>query len=142
VTLRRRCWEPGIGTGGRGHVSPSLPHARARERVVPISELVFGTLTQNRSSLEPSPARVALTAPPRQPVDLAAVARDFRLRCKRIAGNLDAIAQQQEPLIADPKTTMLELVLASHAIKAAIEAMRRAYWPLSDGRDHLAASYR
>ena len=28
-----------------------LLHARARERVVPISELVFGTLTQNRSSL-------------------------------------------------------------------------------------------
>jgi hypothetical protein len=27
--------------------------ARARERVVPISELVFGTLTQNRSGLEP-----------------------------------------------------------------------------------------
>ena len=31
-----------------------LPHARARERVAPISELVFGTLTQNRSSLEPA----------------------------------------------------------------------------------------
>ena len=30
-----------------------LPHARARARVVPISALVFGTLTQNRSSLEP-----------------------------------------------------------------------------------------
>jgi hypothetical protein len=30
------------------------PAARARERVVPISEVVFGTLTQNRSSLEPS----------------------------------------------------------------------------------------
>ena len=30
-----------------------LPYARARERVVPISELVFGTLTQNRSSLMP-----------------------------------------------------------------------------------------
>src|SRR5215467_1311979 len=30
-----------------------LPHARARERVVPISEPVFGTLTQNWSSLEP-----------------------------------------------------------------------------------------
>jgi hypothetical protein len=28
--------------------------ARARERVVPISELVFGALTQNRNSLEPS----------------------------------------------------------------------------------------
>jgi len=39
-------------------VSPAgLPHARARERVVPISELVFGTLTQNRSSASQSPIR-------------------------------------------------------------------------------------
>jgi len=67
---------------------------------------------------------------PRQPVDLAAVARDLRLRCKRIAGNLDDIAQQQEPLIADPKTVMLELVLAEIEIRAAIEAMRQAYWPV------------
>jgi len=68
--------------------------------------------------------------PPRQPVDLAAVARDLRLRCKRIAGNLDAIAQQQDPLVADPKTTMLELVLAEIEIRAAIDAMRLGYWPV------------
>jgi hypothetical protein len=55
---------------------------------------------------------------------------DLRLRCKRIAGNLDAIAREQEPLIADPKTTMLELVLASYEISAAIDVMRRAYWPV------------
>jgi len=36
--------------------------ARAR-RVVPISELVFGTLTQNRSSLEPSLGFAAITGP-------------------------------------------------------------------------------
>jgi hypothetical protein len=29
-----------------------MPRVRARERVVPISELVFGTLSQNWSSLE------------------------------------------------------------------------------------------
>jgi hypothetical protein len=68
--------------------------------------------------------------PPRQPVDLAAVARDLRLRCKRIAGNLDAVAQEQDPLIADPKTTVLELVLAEIEIRAAIDAMGRAYWPV------------
>jgi hypothetical protein len=34
---------------------PIIPHARARaRRVVPMSELLFGTLTQNQSSLEPS----------------------------------------------------------------------------------------
>ena len=41
-----------------------LPYARARERVVPISELVFGTLTQNRSSLEPSLGFAAIAGPP------------------------------------------------------------------------------
>jgi hypothetical protein len=41
-----------------------LPHARARERVVPISELVFGTLTQNRSSLEPSLGFAAIVGSP------------------------------------------------------------------------------
>jgi hypothetical protein len=34
-------------------VQTPLPRARARERVVPISELVFGALTQNWSNLEP-----------------------------------------------------------------------------------------
>lgn len=71
-----------------------------------------------------------MARPPRQPVDLAVVARDLRLRCKRIAGNLDAIARQQEPLIVDPKTTMLELVLASYEINTAIDAIRQAYWPV------------
>jgi hypothetical protein len=42
---------------------PSVAHARARERVMPISELVFGTLTQNRSSLEPA-RRALRTAVP------------------------------------------------------------------------------
>jgi hypothetical protein len=38
-----------------GAILGAIPRARARaRRVVPISELVFGALTQNRSSLEPS----------------------------------------------------------------------------------------
>jgi hypothetical protein len=44
--------------------------AGARERVVPISELVFGTLTQNRSSLEPS-LEFAAIVDPRRIVDRA-----------------------------------------------------------------------
>jgi hypothetical protein len=64
---------------------------------------------------------------PRQPVDLAAVARDLRLRCKRVAGNLDGIAQEREPLLADPR---IELVLAEMEIRAAIELMHRSYWPV------------
>ena len=54
-----------------------------------------------------------MARPPRQPVDLAVVARDLRLRCGRIAGNLDAIAQQLDPLIADPKTTMAQTSIAT-----------------------------
>ena len=43
-----------------------LPHARARaRRVVPISELLFGTLTQNQSSLEPALGFAAITGTPR-----------------------------------------------------------------------------
>jgi hypothetical protein len=72
-----------------------------------------------------------MARPPRQPVDRAVVAQDLRLRCKRIASNLDTIAQQQEPLIADPKTTMIELILAEMEIRAPIEAMRRASWPIT-----------
>jgi hypothetical protein len=41
-----------------------LAHARAGVRVVPISELVFGTLAQNRSSLEPSLGFAAIAGPP------------------------------------------------------------------------------
>jgi hypothetical protein len=48
-----------------GHLGCILPHARARERVVPISELVFGTLAQNRSSLEPSLGFAAIAGRPR-----------------------------------------------------------------------------
>jgi hypothetical protein len=44
----------------------TLPRARARtRRVVPISELLFGTLTQNRSSLEASLGFGAITGTPR-----------------------------------------------------------------------------
>jgi hypothetical protein len=68
--------------------------------------------------------------PPRAPIDLAAIARDLRLRCKRVAGNLDGIAQEREPLLAYPRTTFIELVLAEMEIRAAIELMRRSYWPV------------
>jgi hypothetical protein len=68
--------------------------------------------------------------PPRPPIDLAAIARDLRLRCKRVVGNLDGIAQEREPLLADPRTTFIELVLAEMEIRAAIELMRRSYWPV------------
>jgi hypothetical protein len=71
-----------------------------------------------------------MAPPPRQRVDLQRVTRDLRLRCKRAAGNLDAIAQEREPLLDDPRMTFIELVLAEMEIRAAIELMRRSYWPV------------
>jgi hypothetical protein len=71
-----------------------------------------------------------MVRPPRQHIDLQQVTRDLRLPCKRVAGNLDGIAQEREPLLADPRTTFIELVLAEMEIRAAIELMRRSYWPV------------
>jgi hypothetical protein len=50
--------------------------ARARERVVPISELVFGALTQNRNSLEPSLGFAAIAGTLRVPW-ICIAAKDF-----------------------------------------------------------------
>jgi hypothetical protein len=47
-----------------GQKRGAAARAGARERVGPISELVFGTLTQNRSSLEPSLGFAAIAGPP------------------------------------------------------------------------------
>jgi hypothetical protein len=48
----------------------------------------------------------------------------------RVTGNLDAIAHQREPLLADPTTTFIALVLAEMEIRATSELMRRGYWPV------------
>jgi hypothetical protein len=56
----------------------------------------------------------------RVPVDLAAITRDIKNRCARASGNIEAIAQNQEPIFQDPRQVMLELVLARHEIEAAI----------------------
>ena len=71
-----------------------------------------------------------MVRPPQQRVDLQQVTREVRLRCKRVAGNLDSIAQERELLLADPRTTFIELVLAEMEIRAAIELMERSYWPV------------
>jgi hypothetical protein len=71
-----------------------------------------------------------IVRPPRQPVDLQAVTRDVRARCARAGGNLEQIAQQRDPIFADPRQVMLELVLVEHEVEAAIAAMRKGFWPI------------
>jgi hypothetical protein len=66
---------------------------------------------------------------PRSPVDLQAATRDVRNRCARAAGNLEPIAQGQDPIFPDPRQIMLELVLAEHEVESAISVMRKAWWP-------------
>lgn len=64
----------------------------------------------------------------RRPVDLPAMTRDVRNRA-RVLANLEVIAQSTDPVFADPRQIMLELVLANHELEAAISIMRRAWWP-------------
>jgi hypothetical protein len=66
----------------------------------------------------------------RVPVDLQATTRDIKNRCARASGNLEAVAQQKDPIFADPRQVMLELVLARHEVEAAISIMKRAWWPV------------
>jgi hypothetical protein len=65
----------------------------------------------------------------RTPVDLAATTRDIKNRCARASGNLELVAQAKDPIFADPRQVMLELVLAQHEIEAAISIMKRGWWP-------------
>jgi hypothetical protein len=46
----------------------------------------------------------------------------------RASGNIEAIAQSQDPIFQDPRQVMLELVLARHEIEAAISIMKRGWW--------------
>jgi hypothetical protein len=64
----------------------------------------------------------------RVPVDLAALTRDIKNRCARASANIETIAQIQDPIFADPRMVMLELVLAQHEIEAAISLMKRGWW--------------
>jgi hypothetical protein len=66
---------------------------------------------------------------PRTPVDLQAATRDIRNRCARAAGNLNLIANSTEPILADPRQIILELILAQHEVEACITIMRKAWWP-------------
>jgi hypothetical protein len=66
--------------------------------------------------------------PPRIPVDLQAVTRDVKARIRRVIGELEAIEQQQDPILQDPRSTYIDLDLAIHQLEAAMSAMRRAWW--------------
>jgi hypothetical protein len=66
----------------------------------------------------------------RIPVDLQATTRDIKNRCSRASGNLEQIAQAKEPIFADPRQVILELVLARHEVEAAISIMKKAWWPV------------
>jgi hypothetical protein len=59
----------------------------------------------------------------RQPVDLQETTRSIKARVSHVIG------QQAGLIFADPKSVMLELVLAAHEIEAAIAEVRNARWP-------------
>ena len=55
----------------------------------------------------------------RRLVDLTSMTGDVRNRYAKVLGNLEVIAQSTDPIFADPRQIMLELVLANHEIEAA-----------------------
>jgi hypothetical protein len=67
--------------------------------------------------------------PTRQPVDLQAVTKDIKDRLRHIMGQLEDITEQTEPILADPKSAFLEIVLAGEELRAAQIIVRRAWWP-------------
>jgi hypothetical protein len=64
----------------------------------------------------------------RAPTDLQSLTRDVKNRCARAAGNLEVVAQTTDPIFADPRQIMLELILANHEVEAAISIMKRGWW--------------
>jgi hypothetical protein len=66
---------------------------------------------------------------PAAPTDLAKATTDIKRRAERVAVALEAIVHSTEPIFADPRAVMIELVLATHELEAAQHAMRRSWWP-------------
>jgi hypothetical protein len=65
----------------------------------------------------------------RAPIDLQAATRDIKMRCARVCGNLEAIAQSPDVIFADPRKVMLELVLLQHEVEAMQSIMHRGWRP-------------
>jgi hypothetical protein len=70
-----------------------------------------------------------LGRPPRVPVDLQALTRDVKARIRRVIGELEAIEQQQDPILASPKDVYIDLDMAIHQLESAMSSMRKAWWP-------------
>ena len=72
---------------------------------------------------------VMMGRPPRVPVDLQAVTRDVKTRIRRVIGELEAIEQQQDPILASPRDVYIDLDMAIHQLESAMSSMRKAWWP-------------
>jgi hypothetical protein len=60
----------------------------------------------------------------------------------RASGNIEAIAQSQDPIFQDPRQVMLELVLARHEIEAAISIMKPGVVAVKDQSTRAIGPYR
>jgi hypothetical protein len=67
--------------------------------------------------------------PPRAPIDLQAVTRDVKACIRRVIGELEAIEQQQDPILASPRDVYIDLDMAIHQLESAMSSMRKARWP-------------
>jgi hypothetical protein len=65
----------------------------------------------------------------RTPIDLEAVTRDLKSRLAHVVGALEDVIQQPDVILADPKSTFLEIVLAKSELDISIDLMRVSWWP-------------
>jgi len=72
---------------------------------------------------------VMMGRPPRAPIDLQAVTRDVKACIRRVIGELEAIEQQQDPILASPRDVYIDLDMAIHQLESAMSSMRKARWP-------------
>lgn len=70
-----------------------------------------------------------MARPPRHPVDLIATTQDVHARVTRVLANLETIAQQRDPVLADPRAVWLEITLSIYELEAALSVMKGAWWP-------------
>jgi hypothetical protein len=49
--------------------------------------------------------------------------------CRCVIGELEAIEQQQDPMLASPRDVYIDLDMAIHQLERAMSSMRKAWWP-------------
>jgi hypothetical protein len=64
---------------------------------------------------------------PAAPADLQLASKAVKSRVRRVLANLEAIDQQQNPILVDPRAVWLDITLSIIELESALCAMKRAW---------------